>query len=118
MASSRDFSATSTEVRENIGILFLNRQKRVARFAIVCDRLALRAGMTAGMAEETPRRIVVSGIVGMTAPGHLHVWKNIAQIDRRRNRLGRLLDQSPKALRPVVLPACCRSRHTILGRAG
>lgn len=66
--------------------------------------------MTAVMAAETPRRIVVSGIVGMTAPGHLQVWKNIAQIDRR-NRLGRLLDQSPKALRPVALLACCRSRH-------
>ena len=97
-----------TEVRENLGILFVNRQKRVARIAIVCHRLALRAGMTAVMAAETPRRIVVSGIVGMTAPGHLQVWKNIAQIDRR-NRLGRLLDQSPKGLRPEALLACCRS---------
>ena len=80
----------------------------MARRAIVRDGLPIRTGMTAVMAAEAARRIVVPKIIRVRAPGHTHVWKDVAQVDRC-HLLARLLHQrAPRlidigVIRPVEI---------------
>ena len=53
--------------------------------------------MTAVMAAEAARRIIVPKIVRMNAPGHTHVWKDVAKVDRGY-LIARLLHQGAPRL--------------------
>src|ERR1700690_50553 len=62
-------------------IFLSDRQQVVACVAVVGDSLATGAGVTAVMAAETVRRIIVAEIVRVRAAVHAHVSENVAQVD-------------------------------------
>jgi hypothetical protein len=80
-----------------LGFSSPDRQQVVARGTIVGDGLAVLAGVTAVVATEAARRIVVPEIIRVRAPGQTHVGENVAQVDIR-HFLARLLDQSAPRL--------------------
>src|ERR1700720_4476932 len=69
----------------------------MARGTVIRYRLAIGAGVTAIVAAEAAWRIVVSEIIRMNAPGHTHVWKNVAKVDCRP-LIARFLHQRPPRL--------------------
>src|SRR5262249_20975518 len=77
----RNKSLLEPDVGQDLGIFLVHRQHTVARITIIGDGLALRADMVAIMAAETAGRIVVTKMVWMHAPGHVHFRENIAKVD-------------------------------------
>src|ERR1700722_7508803 len=69
----------------------------MASIAVVGDSLPIRAGVTAVVAAEATRRIVVAEVVGMNAPKTMHVRENVAEIDCG-SLIACLLHQSPPRL--------------------
>src|ERR1700686_2652979 len=53
----------------------------MACIAVVRDGLSIRAGVTAVVAAEATRGIIVAEIAGMNGPGHMHVRENVAELD-------------------------------------
>jgi len=69
------------QVGQDLGMFFARSQYLMTRRAVIRDRLAIGAGVVAIMAAESAARVVVPKIVGMRAPGHAHVGKDVAQVD-------------------------------------
>ena len=64
----------------------------MARCAIVGYGLAVGAGMRTIVTAETAGEVVVTEVVGMNAPAHIHVGEDVAEIDLRGSR-GGLFDE-------------------------
>ena len=79
------------KINEYFGIFLLYRQQVMASGTIVGNRLTVRADVRPVVAAEAARRISVTKIVRMHAPAHVHVRKNVAEINLG-HVVGRLLD--------------------------
>ena len=55
----------------------------MTRGAVIGNRLTVGAGVVAVMATEATRRVVVPKIVRVRSPGHMHVGKDVAQVNIR-----------------------------------
>src|SRR5947207_13740834 len=90
----------------------------MARRTVVSDGLAIGAGVTTIVAAETARRIGVPKIIRMYAPGHTHLWKNVAKVDCR-HLIPRLLHQRAARLIDLRIIGAIESveflRNTLLG---
>src|SRR5579864_4803856 len=80
----------------------------MARGTIIGDGLPIRAGMTAVMATEAARRIVVPKIIRVYAPGDAHVREDVAKVNRRHLLAGLLHYGAPRLIdlreiRPVEI---------------
>ena len=75
-------------------MFFARGQDLMTRRAVIGDRLAIGAGVVAIMAAEAAGRVVVPKIVRVRAPSHVHVGKDVAQVDIR-HLLARLLHKFP-----------------------
>ena len=72
-----------SQVGQNLGLLFSRCQNFVARGTVICDGLAVGTRMAAIVAAEAAWKIVVSKIVWVNAPGHTHVWEDVAKVNPR-----------------------------------
>jgi len=64
-------------------MFFARSQNLMTRRAVIGNGLAVGAGMVAIMAAEAAGRVVVPKIVWVRAPGHVHVGKDVAQVNIR-----------------------------------
>src|ERR1019366_3984587 len=96
------------KIRKHFRVFLLHRQQVVARTAIIGDGPAIGAGMTAVMAAEAARRIIVPNVIRVSAPGQTHVREDVAQVDLRHlvtrllhHRAPRLIDL--RVIRPIEI---------------
>ncbi len=79
-------------------MFFTRCQNFVARRTIIGDGLAIGAGVAAVVATKAARRIIVPKIIRMNAPGHTHVWENVAKVDGRHLIAGLLHQRAPRLI--------------------
>src|SRR5262249_15754539 len=74
--------AVEAEVLEHVGVRLLHRQDRVACVAVLGDRAAVRRLVVLVVTAEAAEEVLVPDVVRVRPPGHLHLGKNVAPVNR------------------------------------
>src|ERR1022692_5210596 len=77
----------------------------MARRAVIGDGLAIGAGMTAVMTAETARGVIVPKIIRVNTPGHAHLGKDVAKVDRCHLAARLLHERAPRLVDLRVIRA-------------